>query len=344
MTLVDVCSKTMNSDRNGTLQELIKATGDAVRSRERHTHGKTASGHIKILRDHGKDISASQTMVDFYAELAKPDTIGGVVVIPERPSSAEQTRYGGGYHSVVLRTKTLNEVTRLIPLVTNRALTIHDVTILDAFPLQPYDDLDEGEPKTSSKLLDKLLSAKRPDVVISCFKAGDHQGFIRILQHPGVGSESNDRYYRLKAGEMRHELKIDAFHPSFAICCHADEVCFTQILELQFAKGFGEWCGTCQEAWWMDELREKTRVRKAEMDGERATNSTPARYLRNYQVQQMTSQLARMSLSNVAPASLSTGVTIVAGNRCLRIPPKFLERARPMHKDDSTKQVFGTET
>ena len=80
---MDVCSKTMNSDRNGTMQELIKATGDAVRSRERHTHGKTASGHIKILRDHGKDISASQTMVDFYAELAEPDTIRGVVVILE---------------------------------------------------------------------------------------------------------------------------------------------------------------------------------------------------------------------------------------------------------------------
>ena len=246
---------------------------------------------------------------------------------------------------MVRRTKTLNEVTRLIPLVTNRALTIHDVTILDAFSLQPYDDFDEGEPKKSSKLLDKLLSAKRPDVVISCFKAGDHQGFIRILQHPGVGSESNDRYYRLKVGEMRHEFKkIDAFHPSFAICYHADEVCSIQLLELQFAKGFGEWCGTWQEASWMDELREKARVRKAEMDGERATNSTPARYLRIHQVQQMTSQLARMSLSNVAPASLSTGITIGAGNRCLRIPPKFLERARPMHKDDSTKKVFGTGT
>ena len=286
----------------------MKATGDAVRGLKKHPHRKTASGHIKILRDHGKDISARQTMIDFYAELAKPDTIGGVVVILERPSSAEQTRYGGGYHSVVSRTKTLNEVARLIILVTNGALTIHDVTILDAFPLQPYDDFDEGEPNESSKLLYKLLSAKQPDLVISCFKAGDHQGFIRILQHPGVGSESNSRYLPLKVGGIQHEFKkIDAFHPSFAISYHADESCFIQLLELQFAKGFGEWCGTWGEASWMDELRKKARVRKAEMDEDCATNSTLAEYSRNDQVQQMTSQLATMNLSDVAPASKFTG-------------------------------------
>ena len=338
---MDVCSKTMNSDRNCALHELI----DAVQRHKRHTHGKTASGHIKILQDHGKDISALQTMVDFYVELAKPDTVGGVVVILERPSPAEETRYGGGYHSVIQKTKTLNKVKKLIPLVTNGALTIDDVTILDAFPLQPYDDFDKSEPRKSSRLLDKLLSAKRPDIVISCFRAGDHQGFIRILQHPGVGSETNNGCYPLKVRETRHEFKkIDAFHPSFAITYHADEVCFIQLLELQFAKGFGEWFGTWQEASWMDELRENARVRKAEIDGERATNSTPARNLRNHQVHQMTSQLARMSISNVAPASLSTGITIGAGNHCLRIPPKFLERARTMHNEDKTKQVFGTRT
>jgi len=328
-------------DCNDGLQELLKATGGAIRGLEKHIQGKTASEHIKILRDHGKDISASQTMVDFYAELAKPATTGGVVVILERPSSAEQTRYGGGYHTVVSKTKTLKEVARLIKLVTNGALTIHDVTILDAFPLQPYDDFDKGEPKKSSKLLHKLLSAKQPDLVISCFKAGQHQGFIRILQHPGVGSRSNNRCFPIEVGKMRHEFrKIDAFHPSFAISYHADEDCFIQLLELQFAKGFGEWCGTWQEASWMDELRDKARSRRMELHGERAINCTPAKYLGNHEVQQMTSQLAAIKLSNLAPASKFTGITIGTGNHCLHIPRKFLERAKPMHNEDSAKQVL----
>ena len=335
--------KMMDSSRNGTLQALIKATGDAIRDRESRTHVQTASGHIQILREHGNVISASQTMVDFYAELAKPDITGGVVVILERPSSAEQIRYGGGYRSVLSRTKTLKEVARLISQVTNGALTIDDVTILDAFPLQPYHNFDEGDPKKSSKLLDKLLAAKRPDLVLSCFRAGAHQGVIRVIQHPGVGSESNNRYYPVKVDRMRHEFKkIDAFHPSFAISYHADEDCFIQLLELQFAKAFGEWSGTWQEASWMDELRGKARARKAEMDGELTTENTPAKSTRNQQVQQMTSQMARMSLSYAAPAGRSTGVTIGAGNHYLRIPQKFLERARPMHDNNRTIHVFET--
>ncbi|KAK1808290.1 hypothetical protein LTR12_017357 [Friedmanniomyces endolithicus] len=192
-------------------------------------------------------------MVEVYAELAKPTTMGGVVVLLERPSSAEQTRYGGGCHTVLSKTRTLKEVGRLISLATDKALTIKDVTIVDAFPMQPRDDPDLHGTKKSSTLLSEILAAKRPDIVISCFKAGAHAGLIKVLQHPGVGHESNKQSFQLNIGLSHKARKIDAFHPSFAFTYNAGDDRFIQLLELQFAKAFGEWCSTWQEASWMDD-------------------------------------------------------------------------------------------
>lgn len=184
-------------------------------------------------------------MVDVYVELAKPETTGGVVVILERPSNAERTRYGGGYHTVISKTKTLKEVARLIMFATGGTQTIKDVTVLDAFPLQPHDDPALHGTKKMSKLLKELLAAKRPDVVISCFKAGQHDGFIKLLQHPGVGHESNNSSKSIVVSPPVHHFnKIDAFHPSFAFYHNASDDCFIQLLQLQFSKAFGEWCGT----------------------------------------------------------------------------------------------------
>lgn len=318
-----------SSNGRGDLQALMKATGDAIRHGESHARNGTASRHVEILREHGTAISATKTMIDVYAELAKPETTGGVVVILERPSTAERTRYGGGHRSVVSKTKTLRKVAKLIWLCTNGALEIWDVTILDAFPLQPYDDFDDGDPRKSSGLLSKLLAAKRPDVVLSCFRAGEHEGFIRLLQHPGVGHESNSRSYPLKIGHPQHNFKkIDAFHPMFAY--YADKDCFSQLLELQFAKAFGECYGTWREESWMAELRQNARDCKGRMDNERVTSSTPAGSPNDQQVEQLASQIANMSLSNANPTSRLTGVTIGSQNYALHIPQSFIERARPM--------------
>ncbi|KAK3045823.1 hypothetical protein LTR09_012642 [Extremus antarcticus] len=330
-----------SSDRGGDLQALMKATGHAIRHGELHARNKTASRHIEILREHGIAISATQTMVDVYAELAKPDTTGGIVVILERPSTAERTRYGGGHRSVVSKTKTLRKVAELISLCTNGALKIWDVTILDAFPLQPYDDFDDRDPRKSSRLLSKLLAAKQPDIVLSCFRAGEHEGFIRLLQHPGVGHESNSRSYPLEIRNIQHNFKkIDAFHPMFA-SYHADEDCFSQLLELQFAKAFGECYGTWREESWMVELRQKARACKAGMNDERVTSSTPAASSNDHQVQQLASQIANMSLSNATPASRLTGITIGADDLALHIPQRFIERARPMQCRTGPRTVLG---
>ncbi|CAK1357277.1 uncharacterized protein RHO25_008577 [Cercospora beticola] len=170
-------------------------------------------------------------MIDFYAELAEPATTGGAVVILERPSTAERLRYGGGYDTVLSKTKTLREVKRLVSMATNKAMSIHDVTIWDAFPLQPKDNFNNQDAKKSSKLLYRLLCAKRPDLVISCFRAGKHEGVITNLQHPGVGNKSNNQYYPFKVDKDQHQFKkIDAFHPSFAISYHPKEDCFIQLL------------------------------------------------------------------------------------------------------------------
>lgn len=95
---------------------------------------------------------------------------------------------------------------------------------------------------------------------------------------------------------MQHKFKkIDAFHPMFA-SYHADEECFIQLLELQFAKAFGEFYGTWREESWMDELRQKARACKAGLNDERVTGNMPAECSRNQQVQQMASHIANMMI------------------------------------------------
>lgn len=306
---IDPCPK-MTFRSSADLRALTKAIGDAIRGDEERAQEQTNSRHVQVLRDHGREIAAPKAMIEVYAELAKPDTTGGVVVLLERPSSAENTRYGGGYHTVLSKTKTLKEVARLILLVTNETLRIEDVTILDAFPLQPDDDPALHRTKSSSKLLNKLLAAKKPDIVISCFRAGPHYGLIRLLQHPGVGHVSNREHLPITVSWPHHELKkIDAFHPSFAFSYRAEHDCFIQLLELQFAKAFGEWCGIWQEASWMDELRQTAWACKnagTTNPGEYykgAMVSMPAQPSIEQGIQEIASQITTMSLSDIPQAN-----------------------------------------
>ncbi|KAK1082267.1 hypothetical protein LTR33_004039, partial [Friedmanniomyces endolithicus] len=290
------------------------------------------SGHVQILRDHGRGISAPTAMINVYAELAKPDTTGGVVVLLERPSHAEEIRYGGGYHTVLSKTKTLKEVARLISLVTDGVLTIEDVTILDAFPLQPDDDPALHFTKSSSKLLNKLLATKRPDIVLSCFRVGDHEGLIRFLQHPGVGDESNNQHVPVTVWPHHISKKVDAFHPSFAFTYHADDDCFSQLLELQFAKAFGEWYGTWQEASWMDGLRGKARACKSLATGttvrERNRRGTmvsmPAQPSIESGIQDIASRMTTMNLSDAQPASRAARILVGTGGRALWVSQRIL--------------------
>jgi len=97
-------------------------------------------------------------MVYVHAELAKPETAGGVVVILERPSRQRRSGMVAVTTQPCQRQNTLKEVARLVLFATDGTLTIEDVTVLDAFPRQPDDDPALYGIKKSSNLLRRLLS------------------------------------------------------------------------------------------------------------------------------------------------------------------------------------------
>ena len=66
------------------------------------------------------------------------------------------------------KTKTLKKVASLIALATNKALTIEDVTVLDAFPLKPYDDFEKDEPKSQCRRRVRLGKEGRTTTGSNC--------------------------------------------------------------------------------------------------------------------------------------------------------------------------------
>ena len=128
---------------------------------------------------------------------------------------------------------------------------------------------------------------------------------------------------------------------SYAISYHAEIAYFIQLLELQFAKTFGEWCGTEQEAAWMDGLRQEARACTKVARGKRALGrnldgavvDAPAKPDSTAQgLREITSRLTAMRLSNTSQVRRSAGIWVETGNGALFVAQRILDQAKPLHK------------
>ena len=192
--------------------------------------------------------------LDFGIELARPEVTGGIAVILQHPDPSQE--YGDGFAVEEVRCRTLAAVKELVQLGSGYTMDTESVTVLDCMPFMT-DDFDESDiHKESQETALKALEAKKPDVVISCFRTKTANSFMRRLQANGVGVEPRES--TLFPPESIYSFtKISAFHPGFAMNYMKTESCFRRLLALQFVKAFGVWRGAWNEEQWMDDLRKQ---------------------------------------------------------------------------------------
>ena len=190
--------------------------------------------------------------VDFCIELARPEKIGGIVLVLQHPDPSQV--YGDGYAVEDVRCRMLAAVKELVQFGSGGTRHTDCVTILDCMPFI-IDDYDESDvhPESHETFL-RALEAKRPDVVISCFRTNTPNKFLRLLQGSGVGIAPRRCMLYFPNGRYRF-TRISAFHPGFAMNHARTESCFRRLLALEFAKAFGIWRKAWKEEEWMDNLR-----------------------------------------------------------------------------------------
>lgn len=98
-----------------------------------------------------------------------------------------------------------------------------------------------------------MVEAKKPDVVISCFRSDTDLENIKLLQGHGIGKTAPSPQSFITPD---HQFtRVNAFHPSFAMNRVLTESCSKRLLVLEFAQGFGTWRKSWKEEKWMEDLR-----------------------------------------------------------------------------------------
>jgi len=136
------------------------------------------SDHLRILEEFGQTVrlemgNAQESAlpipeIDFCLELARPERVGRVVVVLQQPDPSQI--YNDGYATEEARCKTLAAVKELVHFGSGGTMDTDCVTILDCMPfvIDDYDGSDFHQKSQDTFL--RALEAKKPDLVISCFR------------------------------------------------------------------------------------------------------------------------------------------------------------------------------
>ena len=102
-----------------------------------------------------------------------------------------------------------------------------------------------------------MIRAKQPNVVISCFKTETSNALVQNLRCRRLGSSF---HYDPRGSKQLAEsglslIRVNAFHPSYAINYNPEFSCFKRLLVLEFTKAFALWRNDWNDLDWMSLLR-----------------------------------------------------------------------------------------
>lgn len=139
-------------------------------------------------------------------------------------------------------------------------LGLDDISVFDAIPFlhegvtgPEYDDLIGN----AQSVFAEMIRAKQPNAVISCFKTETSNALVQNLRCRRLGSSFD---YDPRGSKQLAELglsliRVNAFHPSYAINYNPEFSCFKRLLVLEFTKVFALWRNDWDDLDWMSLLR-----------------------------------------------------------------------------------------
>ena len=160
---------------------------DAAKNCQHMTTVETEDVRKRFDEGNANESAVPSPEVDFCIELARPETIGGIVLVLQHPDPSQI--FGDGYAVEEMRCTTLAAVKELVQFGSGGTRGTGCVTTLDCMPFVIDDYNESGVHRESQETFLRALEAKRLDVVISCFRTKTPNTFLRLL----VAARSHDQ-------------------------------------------------------------------------------------------------------------------------------------------------------
>ncbi|OQE10571.1 hypothetical protein PENFLA_c089G10859 [Penicillium flavigenum] len=227
---------------------------------------RTNSEHVRLLYEFGTSLKVDGSDYPLYdlsfaLEMARPESKGGLLIALLQPHSKQDN--SDGFLAGRRDCETLEAVSDLVTAVNNAKVCFDDTSVFDAIPL-----LDEAATGAdiSTIIADAhdvfadMVRAKNPEIVICCFRTDSRNTLVQRLRGRGVGWSFNDEKSApnpIEAGLS--SIRVNAFHPSYAINHYPIFCSLRRLLTLEFTKAFALLRHKWTEEPWMKSLRTECR-------------------------------------------------------------------------------------
>ncbi|RFU24362.1 hypothetical protein B7463_g11975, partial [Scytalidium lignicola] len=226
---------------------------------------KVTGAHVQILREFGErlrwgDDSINISELSFGLDLAGPDTTGGILVLLQQPWKYQT--YENGFTADVDNCPTLEAIRQLVSVASNQLSGLDNMSVFDMLPFLTEEYEDTEIFRAAHETLVRMVKDKAPDVVICCAQGSSHLQFVRDIQSLGPGKRFPIQ--KLEDGTPSF-LRVNAFHPSYAVNYNSSYSCFRRLLILEFVKCFSLQQSQWSEEKWMTALRSDCQKKSAEL-------------------------------------------------------------------------------
>jgi hypothetical protein len=218
-----------------------------------------AGNHISILDSRGRSLDRSQAERDVTAELAGPQSIGGIAVVLQQPRHDHP--FDSGVRAVIEDCPTLSALEDVFSVVSGRKLKLlPDISVIDLLPYttdRNWGDMNNEEKASAFKAAQWALGSKQPDVVLCAGKKylpgepGKLKNDLSKLESQGVGAVFPNPYIMVKDKDGRRIKirRVNGFHPSYAMNYLPEHSCLRQLFFLVVAQT----CAVYGKASWKEE-------------------------------------------------------------------------------------------
>ncbi|KAM5528578.1 hypothetical protein FOXYSP1_19059 [Fusarium oxysporum f. sp. phaseoli] len=270
------------------------------------------SNHVSRIKSRGHSLNRPYYEIEVTAKLAGPESKGGIAIALQQPRHNHP--FKDGLDTVIEDCETLCALDDVFTTVSCGTLDIRtDITIIDLLPFMSRDikQIDDINLRESFKASGRAISDKEPDVLLCAGKIwlprvgknDDRKGDAWRFESIGVG-ERFDSIAKLPSKvRIRHEdgglvtiLRVNGFHPSYAVNHHPHVGVLRQLQILTGAETCGMLRGDWEEKEWMDELRRNCqKISKSlsaspskppsqQSPGKSSVSRNSTKYLPDYQV------------------------------------------------------------
>jgi hypothetical protein len=190
---------------------------------------------LKLLGNFGEEFRRPEDEIEKACNLASGPS--DIMIILERPGPSH--KYGNTFQKFVDDCPTLWAVDELIQFATNRARSIHTVTVLDAFSYKPDKAATDIPDERCHQLLAQIIQIKKPMVIVRCHKDKYCNPWLKRIELPGKEYKFV-RQPEVPIKEGHVATVMQTFHPSIAFNNADKRPEFRILFMYHFAAAFAE--------------------------------------------------------------------------------------------------------